>query len=145
MDYRDVRLGVDRGGPQQLEVGIGQGRGSGSVRPEENARVLRAAIEHGVDPERPGLPFEQLAEPGARVVEQQVVEAVRAGNPKDGDEARAALEEQLVEVLGGRDRGRWVRRTACTSTSGARPGVYSFAFSRRSYYRPARTQRRHVL
>jgi fused signal recognition particle receptor len=33
-----------------------------------------------------------------------VVAAVRAQNPKDGDEARAALEQQLVEVLDGRDR-----------------------------------------
>ena len=33
-----------------------------------------------------------------------VVDAVRAENPRDGDEARAALEEQLIEVLDGRDR-----------------------------------------
>lgn len=33
-----------------------------------------------------------------------VVDAVRAGSPKDGDEARAALEQQLIEVLDGRDR-----------------------------------------
>ncbi len=33
-----------------------------------------------------------------------VVDAVRSQNPKDGDEARVALEQQLVEVLDGRDR-----------------------------------------
>ncbi len=33
-----------------------------------------------------------------------VVDAVRAQNPKDGEEARAALEQQLIETLDGRDR-----------------------------------------
>lgn len=33
-----------------------------------------------------------------------VVDAVRAQSPKDGEEARAALEQQLIETLDGRDR-----------------------------------------